>query len=288
MGAMGLIGLKNMRGVISAIFAAVAPLIAIGCYDDFGEASETEGVDVTTNITTEELSRLVLSDGYIDVNQDVRVRGYVTAHDAGGNFYKTFMIESGGYGIEIMEGLSDAYVRHQLGAEIVVQLDGLRLTRSRGVVQIGVATTEGSYYDVDYMGHEYIVNQHITNTGYIKDIEPREFTLAELAADPELATSLCGSLIRVTGLRYYSTDDDDDGLWSGERCFIAATDPLIGGEPEAEIWCYTSSYATFSGEAIHDGMGSIVGILQGDDVTGGTGWEMMIKPRDADDFDFYY
>ncbi|MFR9563906.1 MAG: DUF5689 domain-containing protein [Rikenellaceae bacterium] len=272
--------------VTRVLLTCVAALVVSGCYDQFGEIEVSEGEDLTVNITIKELQTKMAASGYVDIDQDIRVRGYVSAHDKGGNFYKCFAIESGGYGLEILEGLTDSYVRHQLGAEIVVQLDGLRLSRSRGVVQVGVAAAESSYYDLDYIGHEYIVDQYITNTGYTEEVEPREFTLAELAADPELATELCGSLIKVTGLRYYTTDEDDDGLWSGERCFIDAADPLFEDTPEATIYCYTSDYAAFSAQSIPTEMGSITGILQGDDVTGGEGYEMLIKPRDNSDFNF--
>ncbi len=276
----------SKHSIIAALFMSVIALINVCCYNDFNEAEESEAEDVVTNITTEELSRILSADGYIDVDEDIRVRGNVSAHDESGNFYKSFLIESGGYGVEILEGLTDSFVRHGLGYEMVIQLNGLRLTRSYGIVQIGVAASEGSYYDVDYMGHELLVDQHITNTGYVSLIEPREFTLSELAADPELATSLCGSLIRVTDVRYYSTDEDDDGLWSGERCFIGGSDPLIDGEAEAAIWSYVSDYADFSELSIPTSQGSITGILMGDDIEGGEGWEMVIKPRDLDDLIF--
>ncbi len=276
----------SKQSVVATLLMSTMSIIGVGCYNDFDAPVADESTDLTTNITTEELSRILSADGYVDVNQDIRVRGNVTAHDESGNFYKTFIIESGGYGVEIMEGLSDSFVRHELGYEMVIQLNGLRLTRSYGIVQIGVATSEGSYYDVDYMGHELLVDQYVTNTGYISLVEPREFTLAELSADSELATSLCGSLIRVVGLRYYSTDDDDDGLWCGTKCFIDATDPLVGDEAEASIWSYVNEYANFSGQSVPTTYGSITGILMGDDIEGGEGLEMVIKPRDIDDLNF--
>ncbi len=279
--------MSRARSIIRSSLTLLTVVVCIGCYNRFDDPTASEGVDIVTNITTEELSRVLSADGYVDIDQEIKVRGNVSAHDESGNFYKSFVIENNGYGVEILEGLTDSYVRHQLGAEIVVDLNGLRVSRSRGVVQIGTATESSSYYSLDYLGHPYLVDQHITNTGYTSLVEPREFTLAELAADPELATSLCGSLIRVTGVRYYPTDsEDDDGIWSGERRFIDATDPLLDDEPSAAIWCYTSSYSTFSERDIPTNMGTLTGILQGDYIEGGSGWEMMIKPRGLDDLSF--
>ncbi len=252
-----------------------------GCYDSFDTPSgEGETLDLTYNITLEMLHDVLAADGYIDIKNDLRICGNVTAHDKGGNFYKTFVIEEDGYGVEILEGLTESYVRHQMGAEIFVSLEGLRITRSRGVMQIGVATYQGSSYDIDYMGHEYLVDQHITNSGYVETITPRVVSIDELsgAEGADFVEKLCGSLVRIDGVKYYSDDDNDDGLWSGYRCFVDAD-----GESDVELWCYTNSYSDFSMCEIPSGRCALIGIIQSDEVSGSTVSRPVLKMRDLED-----
>ncbi|MFI3289663.1 MAG: DUF5689 domain-containing protein [Rikenellaceae bacterium] len=268
-----------MRGLRSLLIL-VAPLF-VGCYDTFDDPSAAEeSLDLSSNITLEMLHEVLAADGYTDIKDDLRICGSVTAHDESGNFYKTFVIEEDGYGVEILEGLTDSYVRHQMGAEIFVSLEGLRITRSRGVMQIGVATYQGSSYDIDYLGHEYLVDQHITNSGKVSEISPRVVTLEELtgAEGADFVEKLCGSLVRIDGVVYYSDEDDDDGLWSGDRCFVDAS-----GESDVELWCYTSSYSNFSMCEIPLCECSLVGIMQSDEVSGSSVNRPVLKMRDLND-----
>ncbi len=268
----------NLRYRISIL---ILSLFIVSCYDRFDDpAGEADRVDMTYNITLEMLHEVFSADGYVDVKDDMRIRGNVTAHDKGGNFYKTFVIEEDGYGVEILEGLTDSYVRHQLGAEIFVSLNGLRITRSRGVMQIGVATYQGSSYDIDYMGHEYFVDQHITNSGYENLITPRVVTLSELtgAEGADFVEKMCGSLVRIDGVVYSPDESGDDGLWSGYRCFVD-----VSGESEVELWCYTSSYSNYSMCEIPTGEVSLIGIMQSDAISGSTVQRPILKMRDLDD-----
>lgn len=266
---------------MNKIFTLFLCILFAGCYDRFDDpAEEADRVDLTYNITLEMLHKVFSADGYVDVKDDMRIRGNVTAHDKGGNFYKTFVIEEDGYGVEILEGLTDSYVRHQLGAEIFISLEGLRITRSRGVMQIGVATYQGSSYDIDYMGHEYLIGQHITNSGYVNVITPRVVTLDELtgAEGADFVEKMCGSLVRIDGVKYSPDDSGDDGLWSGDRCFVDAT-----GESDVELWCYTSSYSNYSMCEIPSGEVSLIGIMQSDEIYGSTIKRPVLKMRDLDD-----
>ncbi len=272
------------RGVVKLfkkwLLLLLCPLF-VGCYDTFDDPSDGDDIlDLSYNITLEMLHKVLSADGYVDIKSDMRIRGNVTAHDKGGNFYKSFMIEEDGYGVEILEGLTDSYVRHQMGAEIFVSLEGLRVTRSRGVMQIGVATYQGSTYDIDYMGHEYLVDQHIANSGKVEQVTPRVVTLDELtgAEGADFVEKMCGSLVRVDGLTYYSDDSDDDGLWGGYSSFVDAS-----GSSDVVLWCYTNSYSNFSMVEIPSGEISLVGIMQSDQISGSTVSKPLLKMRDLDD-----
>lgn len=240
------------------------------CINRF-DAASSEGVliDVEYNITIERLHSYVTSSGYYDVKSDLMIQGNVTATDDGGNFYKSFVVEQGGYGVEVLEGMTYSYVRHQEGYLVSLQLEGLRLSRSRGVLQVGVAASDSSYYDLDYMEHDYVVGAHILNTGYWSEVVPRETTTEELASE-SFVTKFAGSLISVGGLSLV-VDDEVSGatLWGGTLEFADSEGRTIE--------CYTSDYADFSMCEVPTGRVVLCGILQYDYADGAR--SPMIKLR---------
>ncbi|MFI3305631.1 MAG: DUF5689 domain-containing protein [Rikenellaceae bacterium] len=240
------------------------------CINRF-DASSTEGelLDVAYDITIQRLHSYLPSSGYYDVKSDLVIQGNVTATDEGGNFYKSFVIEQGGYGVEVLEGMTYSYVRHEEGCLISLQLNGLRLSRSRGVLQVGVAASEGSYYDLDYMEHDYVVDAHILNTGRRSEIVPRAVTPAELA-DEGFVAEFAGSLVSVGGLSLL-LDDDASGatLWGGTLEFV--------DDQGRTVECYTSDYADFSMCEVPEARVALCGILQCDYNDGAS--SPMIKLR---------
>ncbi|MFR9660011.1 MAG: DUF5689 domain-containing protein [Rikenellaceae bacterium] len=227
----------------------------------FEEApTEAQTTDSPFNITIEELHARTSAYDYYDITQDITISGSVTANDIGGNFYKSFVMEQGGYAVEVLEGITYSYIRFQEGYEVTVQLNGLRLARSGGVLQVGVATATGSYYDVDYMEHELMVDNHIVNTGNLSPIEPLTLSLEAVSGDEGSYTlkKLCGRLVTIEGLRYYDESQTTNiAKWSGEQSFI--------NSDSLELRCYTNSYANYSECEIPMGELSITGILEYDD-----------------------
>ncbi len=228
-------------------------LLFVGCYNTFGNMSEGDEQLPVANMTIEELHALCAADEYFDVSQDVAIRGTVTANDEGGNFYLSFVIEQDGYAVEVLEGLNYTYVRYPVGSVVTISLNGLRLSRSYGVMQVGIATSSGSYYDLDYLGHEYIIDQHITNSGVGEQVTPLALTLEELYEGSY--ESMCGRLVSISGVRFKSEDYEVDELvWSGSKCFVDSA--------ERELGCYTSEYAYYSMVAIEEGYATMTGVLE--------------------------
>ncbi|MFR9556207.1 MAG: DUF5689 domain-containing protein [Rikenellaceae bacterium] len=271
-------GYNNLMGGVVLrrlllLFLAVGLLFS-SCINRFDSApTEAEAIDVEYNITLERLNQQVTSSGCYDVREELIVKGSVTATDESGNFYKLFVIEQDGYALEVLEGLTYSYVRHDEGYVMVVYLEGLRLSRSRGVLQLGVAASESSYYDLDYMEHEIVVDRHILNTGVVESVTPREITREELDSE-SLVEELCGSLVSIGGLRLVVDEESSDAtLWGGTVEFVDVEGRTLG--------CYTSSYADFSMCEIPEGEVTLVGILQYDYSSGAS--SPMIKLRREDD-----
>ncbi len=256
--------------MIRPCLALSMTILMVGCINKF-EAADTEAeiIELEYNITIERLHQVLDRYSYYDVSQELVTCGYVTATDEAGNFYHSFVMEHAGYGIEILEGLSDSHVRHEEGSRMVVNLEGLRLSRSRGVLQVGLPASDNSYYTLDYLAYEVIIDEHITNTGVVEYVTPRPTTLAELE-DETLLEELAGALVTISGVELVSDEDVAEAtVWSGTVEFADSE--------ERTLSCYTSSYSNFSMCEIPSGMLSLTGILQTED--GST----EIKLRSEDD-----
>ncbi len=233
------------------------------CYDSFkGECSLVGGDVPAPNITIKRLCAMLESDMLL-IYDDIVVRGSVTSTDRNGNFYKTFIIEDDGYGLEIMEGVYDSYVRHDVGSVVSVRLQGLALSTYRGVHQVGVKSVEGSYYALDYLSAEAVIDQHIFSTYTYAEVEPY------VVRFEDLNEQMCGRLVSIESLRHLPTEGDTQPYtWGSYQQFVDNFDN--------SIWVYTSDYANFSLLEIPQQRVSLSGILQYGSISGVSGAEQYI------------
>ncbi|MFI3318365.1 MAG: DUF5689 domain-containing protein [Rikenellaceae bacterium] len=239
-------------------------LLLAGCYNSFPEADEDGASVPTPNITLAELHALC-GEQTIDISANIVITGTVTATDQSGNIYKSYYIEQEGYGVQILEGLYDSYLRHPVGYQVNVALNGLSLSRYNGVLQIGIATDEYSYYALDYLTAEALIDQHIYLTASYEQPSPREVSIEDLNS------SMCGSLIKIDSLTFINSEEENFPTWSGERYFCDRS--------LSQIIVETSSYANFSQIEIPSIECSITGILLQDDDSD----EFIITMRDVED-----
>lgn len=235
-------------------------LLLAGCYDSsFGE-SPGHSPQQPATMTIGDLCNAYKGSSSV-VTSDIVVEGVVTTSDAEGNFFRTFCIEQDGAAIELMVGLDHLHNSYPIGCPVSVKLKGLTVGRSYGVLQAGRRPVAGSGYITDYLGSKAAVNAVLTRKSEtLQTPQPTLFTI------PQLSTSLCGTLIRIDGLRYLSDTDD---TWAGYRRF---TD-----DDGAEIDTYVRIYSDFADNPIPTSRCSLTGILQSN------GSRFMLKLRDEGD-----
>ncbi len=260
-----------MGRFIRYTICVVAVSLLSGCYDSFGDGgSEPTDDTPTPNVTTQQLSEMLESESLI-IYDDMIVQGSVTSTDRNGNFYKSFIIERYGYGLEILEGLYDSYVHHDVGCVVSIKLQGLIISRYLGVLRVGVIPDEGSYYTSDYMSSDVVIDEHIFSSNEYEIIEPHVVEIGELDED------MCGRLICVESLQHLPSDSDTQPYtWEGYQQFV----DNYGNS----IWSYTSEYANFSLLSIPQDRVCLCGILQWGSISGVSGGEQYIlKMRGVDD-----
>ncbi len=257
-----------------ALFVA---LLLVGCYNRFNDASKSAAlVSITTNSTLKYLDELLGTREYLDISSDIIVSGEVTATDQSGNFYRSFVFQSEGYAAQVLTGLYGTYTLYPEGSLVAVKMEGLRISRTDGVLQIGVASEAGSYYPVDDMLHEAVVDQHVFWCEHRGAIEPYVTSLDELMAGEVFQSSSLyyGGLIQLDGL---TLDEDSTEVvtWSGQLQFVDGS--------ERTMLCNTSSYADFADSIVPTGEVSLVGILQSYTTDDSSVDRIMLKLRSLDD-----
>ncbi len=239
------------------------------CYDGFNDDPQSPSTLPTPNVTIAELAQALQTDKLI-IYDNMVVQGSVTTTDQNGNFYKSFIIENDGYALEVLEGIYDSYVRHDVGAVVSVKLQGLALSSYAGVMQAGLEASTGSYYTLDYITLESLVDEHIFCNGTYSAVTPLEVVIGELSED------MCGQLITISSLTHVPGEEDTQPyVWSGYQEFVDSEGSVV--------YCYTSSYANFSLLSIPQEEVSLCGILQYGSIYGVSGEQYILVMRGVED-----
>lgn len=223
---------------------ALSFLTACG-YNDFDparpEVVEGPGAD---NITIAGL-KSHFSGLPVTVAANVRLSGYVTTSDEAGNFYRSFFIDDGTAGMEIMAGLYELHSIYRPGQKITVDAGGLTLGMRDGVIQLGLASGAGST-QAGYMEHRVILGRHLFRREIFEAVKPLKRTVGEMNE------SIVGRLVRIEGL-YPDGEYPAGTAWSGKLKFRSS--------PQDSVYVNTSSYAVFAHKEVPQGRITVTGIL---------------------------
>lgn len=218
----------------------------MGCYDSFDSfVPEAQGV-AEANTTIENIHQIYAA-GVREVSSDLIIEGTVTAGDEYGNFYKSFIMQSGGYAVEILDGLGYSFLLFPLGSKVVVKLNSLGLDRYLGILRVGLPPASTSLYSLDYMSSESVVDLYVSLKDSGSQLAPQRYTVAELSEER------AGELIYIEGLEL-CTEELVERSWAGYA--------LFRDSDLDSIWCYTSSYADFADLMIPTSTVSLTGILE--------------------------
>ena len=244
------------------IAVAFAALLTAGCYDSrFGEPDGgASGEPATETIAA---LRALYAGTPFTVTGDIVVAGRVTTSDRAENFYRTLCIEDNEAGLEVMAGIDHLHNDFPTGCRVTLRLKGLTVAESRGVLQVGRPPAAGSGYATDYIGSQPALAAVLVRSG-----ESLNTPSPALRRIPELTPALCGTLIRIDGLRY-TPEDLSASTWSGYKRFADSDDNIV--------YTYVRPYARFADADVPAGTVSLTGILQYDAAGDG---RYILKPRD--------
>lgn len=240
-------------------------LLCTGCYDSSFDESGTSPISWAATTTLAELHALYRGER-VTIERDWVVAGRITAHDQGGNFYRSLIIEEEGAAIELMAGVDALHNDFPLGSKVMVALNGLTVARQWGILQVGLLPTVKQGYPVDYIGSEAALDRVLVRVAEaLQPLEPFPVTL------DALTPAMAGRLIRLERMQH-TPETLEETIWSGYHRF---TD-----EAGEEIYTYVRAYADFAEEQIPDGRCVLIGILQHDATGEG---RYLLKLRDERD-----
>lgn len=186
----------------------------------------------------------LLFDFYRDepmlIRDSIVVSGTVVSSDKAGNFYKTFFMQDKSGALEVLAGITDLHNIYRTGYEVTVALCGLVVTRSDGVLRVGLPPAPGSWYDADYFASRQRIDRYVLRSGKAAEAIPEALSIRELV--PRKA----GRLVRVGPVR---CDTLSYGTWAtGERPGVPPAEGRCCFRDEAgdSLSVITSGYARFA------------------------------------------
>ena len=238
------------RPLLRVMTVALCVIGFIACRDFDSPEAERE-IPEKVNISIAHLRKMV-GDRTVHFEQDLVIGGYVTTSDREGNFYRTFCIDDGTAGVEIMAGMYDLHRIYPEGYYVTVRLNGCSAGVQNGVLQVGTRAAAYSNYPTDYFHSRVLIDKHLKRYDLISPVAPIPLRVEQLAQD------YCGQLVNVPSLKLVVAPEG--GIWSGYCTFA--------DENGNRVAVYCSPYADYAQQEVPTDRVSITGILQRGEVDG--------------------
>lgn len=264
---------------MAVLATAVAATVFTGCDDDFDCPPVVVPVaTMEANTTIAEVKAAYWSDdrNYADTilakdnGEHIIVAGRVTNNCASGNIYKSLIIQDETAALAISLNEADIATYYKVGQEVVIDLTDLQIGKYNGLQQLGKAQVYQSGYEVTFMDYD-LFTQHAQVNGLpeMEKLDTATVTMDEVMAlsTPEELQKWQSRLVRFDNVEFQGggslTFSDASG--STNRTLIDANGN--------RMTVRNSNYATFAGNMLPKGKGSVVCILS----YYGTGWQLLLR-----------
>lgn len=276
--------MKSKILYLLAILVCGFALTLTSCQGDFDEPVKTadevgignSSIDTTNVVSIAQLKEkyknyINTSYSYKKVEEPMEIKGYVTGNDVQGNLYNELVIDDGTGAISIAVSQGGLYALFPVGAEVLIELNGLYIGNYGMHAEIGTpyTKTKGSTY-VSRMSR-VMWSSHFRLTGNSKIIAPIDFSSSWKPTSGGLAYS--GKLVTVKNVSFKGAD--------GKKTFAnASAGPgsvsVYFNEYPTTTMVYTSNFADFASNPLPQGKVNVTGILK----RYNNSWELIIRSLD--------
>lgn len=269
--------------LLGLLFCGFA-LTLTSCQGDFDEPEKTadeagignSSISETNLVTIAQLketykSAINTSYSYKKVEQPTEIKGYVTGNDVQGNLYNELVIDDGTGAITIGVAQGGLYGLFPVGAEVIIELNGLSVGNYGLHPQIGTPYTSAKGQNSIGRMSRAVWNQHFRLTGKSKTIDPIDFNSSWKPASDGLTYS--GKLVTMKNVSFKGAD--------GKKTFAnASAGPgsvsTYFNELPTTTMVYTSNFADFASNPLPQGKVNVTGILK----RYNNSWELIIRSLD--------
>lgn len=235
--------MKKANNIFAGFLAILSMVIVLsGCVkNDYDDPPVTSvPFDANKILTIEQVKQIYADSGQYKFNDIYSVYATVTMDDALGNIYKSAYVQDNNEGIDLYLNASGLFQ----GDSIRIMLDG---------------STVSMYYELMQI-QDLHVDSNIVKLKTLVNIEPKLVTIADI-----FTGDFQSKLIKLEDVQFIQSDigktyADADNLISENRTLETCDG--------STIIVRTSGYATFAGEKLPTGKGSIIAIasVYGDDM----------------------
>lgn len=276
--------MKNKIFYRLGFFACCLALTLSSCQGDFDEPVKTadeagignSSISEANVVTIAQLkqtykSAINTSYSYKKVEQPTEIKGYVTGNDVQGNLYNELVIDDGTGAITIGVAQGGLYGLFPVGAEVIIELNGLSVGNYGLHPQIGTPYTSAKGQNSIGRMSRAVWNQHFRLTGKSQTIAPIDFNSSWKPASDGLTYS--GKLVTMEDVSFKGAD--------GKKTFAnASAGPgsvsVYFNEYPITTMVYTSNFADFASNPLPQGKVNVTGILK----RYNNSWELIIRSLD--------
>jgi hypothetical protein len=249
-----------MRSTFASIFTLLVVIATVftSCRKDDFDNPPAGGTDpnLVANTTIAQLKQGYVFGQYDTIKTDVIISGIVTADDKSGNFYKTIVIQDATAAIAIRLDVSDYYTRYPIGRRIFVKCKNLIIGDYNNLIQLGgfIDNSVPSQPSVEPIPYT-LVDKFIFPGQYNLAVSPTVVTIPDLLANPLQYQNM---LVRLNQVEFASSDT---GLTYADVVLQQSANRKLKDCSNNTIELRTSNYATFAGQNLPNGNGSITTIF---------------------------
>ena len=276
--------MKNKIFYRLGFLACILALTLTSCQGDYDEPVKTadeagignSSISETNVVTIAQLkqtykSAITTSYSYKKVEQPTEIKGYVTGNDVQGNLYNELVIDDGTGAITIGVSQGGLYGLFPIGAEVLIELNGLSVGNYGLHPQIGTPYTSAKGQNSIGRMSRAVWNHHFRLTGKSQTIAPIDFNNSWKPASDGLTYS--GKLVTMKNVSFKGAD--------GKKTFANASAgsgsvSVYFNEYPTTTMVYTSNYADFASNPLPQGKVNVTGILK----RYNNSWELIIRSLD--------
>ncbi|MBI9039575.1 MAG: hypothetical protein JEY97_15710, partial [Bacteroidales bacterium] len=227
--------MKKANKIFTGFLATLSMVVVLsGCVkNDYDDPPVTSvPFDANKIYTIEQIKQIYADSGDYTFNDIYSVYATVTMDDATGNIYKSAFVQNNNEGIELFLNASGLYQ----GDSIRIMLDGVKVSMYHELMQI----------------QDVHVDSNIVKLKTMVNIEPELVTMADIYTGKYQS-----KLIKLEGVQFVQTDL---GKTYADAKNLISENRTLETCDGSTIIVRTSGYATFAGEKLPTGKGSIIAI----------------------------